>query len=203
MSEERVFRNQLREKNDQVFLAFYLATKEKDWAEMSRGFVRALEDELIYRGLTGQVLEATGELMTPGQRVLGERKLLGLSIESPTGTAPSMENPLPSASIPSGDVSAGVGPAPVAGKGSLIAPPSSGENSGAQNAAESGYGMVAYQRLPLAGKRDAFVADGFLYVRNDKLKEWLNHLRPGKCCPPSIASMGYHAKDCWIGNAVR
>jgi hypothetical protein len=55
-----------------------------------------------------------------------------------------------------------------------------------------------YRRLPLAAKRDAFIHDGFLYVRQSTLKEWVANLTHGKCCLPQRDGMAYHATECWV-----
>lgn len=116
---------------------------------------------------------------------------------------PGTEESLPKASTASGETSTASGIAPDAGLPRTTDQQSFGASAGAATYAGNGYGMVAYQRLPLSGKRDAFLAEGFLYVRNDVLKAWFNHLRAGRCCQPQTEGAGYHASDCWIANAVR
>lgn len=82
--------------------------------------------------------------------------------------------------------------------------PSSETSSGAPISADANYGIVAYQRLPLQGKRDAFApGDGFLYVRNDVLKEWVRRLTAGRCCPLQRKGQPGHSSDCWLRDAVR
>lgn len=101
-----------------------------------------------------------------------------------------------------GDSSTGPDHALVVGPGQVTALPSTEASSGALNGAESGYEIVAYRRLPLAGRRDAFIAEGFLYVRNKTLKQWFEHLCLGKCCPAQRDGMAYHSTGCWL-DAVR
>lgn len=237
MSAEREFRNELRVLTAQDFLDRYLSLKEVNWVEMTRGVTQAWEDELVFRGLSGKVLEATGEMVTPGKRYLTmhyhqtlqsdprSRQYKGLanvlptaetgsvslttatpSLKSPSektavASEPSMDNPLLSATIASGDSFSATEVVPGVGPDNRIVPPSSEESSGAPIGAANGFEMVAYQRLPLAGKRDAFLADGFLYVRQETLVGWLRRLQAGRCCPLARKGQG-HSSDCWLGRAL-
>lgn len=129
-------------------------------------------------------------------------RLLGISPKPRTQSdfvLTAMEQSLPEASTGSGETSIGEESAVAAALAKPTDQPSSEERPGVRTSAGNGYGMVAYQRLPLAGKRDAFIAEGFLYVRNDKLKEWFGHLRAGRCCPAAQEGAGHHSSDCWIG----
>jgi hypothetical protein len=110
---------------------------------------------------------------------------------------------LPEASTESGETSNDEVTAPVVVLDSQIGQPSSGTSRGAPITAESGFDVVAYRRLPLVAKRDAFIDNGFLYVRSAVLKSWIQHLTQGKCCRPQREALGHHASDCWIRDAVR
>lgn len=110
---------------------------------------------------------------------------------------------LPEASMGSGETSTGKDRAPGVVVNNSIAQQSIGVNAGAPTTAESGFDVVAYRRLPLVAKRDAFIDNGFLYVRSAVLKSWLQHLTQGRCCRPQRENLGHHASDCWIRDAVR
>lgn len=236
MSAERDFRDTLRGMGSGSFLAAYLGTTEKEWEEMPRGFLQAWNDELVFRGLSGEALEAIGELTTPTKRWLDHhyhntmmkdprsRQYKGLDNVSPTAETgsvslmtvtpsptllsqptvalePSTDSPLPSTTETSGDSFSATEVVPGVGPDNRIVPPSSEESSGAPIGAANGFEMVAYQRLPLAGKRDAFLADGFLYVRQETLVGWLRRLQAGRCCPLARKGQG-HSSDCWLGRAL-
>lgn len=142
-------------------------------------------------------------------QLLPVMRLLGMVGKEPSTNQsdyvliPGTADSLPKASTTSGETSTASETAPDVGLPKTTGQPSSEASAGAATYVGSGYGMVAYQRLPLSGKRDAFLAEGFLYVRNDVLKAWFGHLRAGRCCQPQSEGAGYHASDCWIANAVR
>lgn len=204
MSEERELRNQLQLMDPDAFLAAYLAVKESQWNEMSRGVLRAWNDELVVRRLVSEAEEAIGEVVTPSARHLTQRYGVRVSSSQPTtdGSGRSTDGPLPLVSTGSGEPLNEAERVELAELRRRIAPPSTGESSGVRNGAESGYEIVAYRRLPLAGKRDAFIAEGFLYVRNSVLRKWFEHMCLGKCCPAQVDGQAHHSTGCWL-DAVR
>src|ERR1700754_1921898 len=163
------------------------------------------------------VILGAGQTVTPKQaremweyamrELLPVAKLLGLVPKERTQEEfvliPGTVDSLPKASTDSGETSTASAIVPGAVGPKATGQPSLGASLGAATSVANGYAMVAYQRLPLAGKRDAFIADGFLYVRNETLREWFGHLKAGRCCKPQTQGEEYHASDCWIGNAVR
>lgn len=204
MSEEREFRDHLKAMTPQQFLAEYLALREEQWNCMSRGLLRAWNDQLVFNGMVTQVEDAIGEVVTPSARHLTQRYGVRASSSQPTtdGSEKLTAEPLPSASTDAGEPSNEPVRAAVVGPGRVIAQPSIGVSSGAPRDVESGYEIVAYRRLPLPGKRDAFVAEGFLYVRNKTLRDWFEHLCLGKCCPAQRDGAAHHSTGCWL-DAVR
>lgn len=80
---------------------------------------------------------------------------------------------------------------PASNVSELIAPPSSEERTGAPTSAARQFGVEVFLRLPLPGKRDAFVQDGFLYVREPFFKKL-----QGECCEPFQRDRRYHSSDC-------
>lgn len=179
---------------DNQVLAIYQHFTEKDWREMAAEEVRAWVSEIHRRGL-GTLLEAELKLRTlPHERAMtrvlateaGAR--VGKAIAKaifPTETSPSIEREDAAVAEPvrTNDL------------------PSSEESFGALTPAASGYGIAVYVRLPLSAKRDAFVADGFLYVREGVLADWVNHFKVGECCPARRNGNG-HNSDCWLGKLI-
>jgi hypothetical protein len=123
----------------------------------------------------------------------------GLLASQSTETA----QPLPEASTGSGGTLSAEEIVPGVGPVNSTDQPSSETNPGAPTTAANGYDVVAYRRLPLEAKRDAFVFEGFLYVRTAVLKNWVAKLTAGKCCPPQRTGNAYHSSDCWLRDAVR
>jgi len=125
--------------------------------------------------------------------------------ESPTPSeAPTGGSPRSRASTMSGDLQTGPPIVAAAEPGRVIAQPSSGASSGAATPVENGLQTEVYLRLPLNAKRDAFVHDGFLYVRRSVLQDWWSHLNSGKCCTQQRSGLSGHSSSCWIyQDAVR
>lgn len=110
---------------------------------------------------------------------------------------------LPEASTASGETSNGEATALAAALAKPTDQPSTGTSLGAPTTVESGFDVVAYRRLPLVAKRDAFLDNGFLYVRTAVLNSWVRHLTQGKCCQAQRSGGPGHASDCWLRDAVR
>ena len=134
--------------------------------------------------------------LTHEQRVMF---INGCLASLPTETGQS----LPEASMASGETSSASENAPGVGPVNATDQPSIGASVGAPIAAESGFDVVAYRRLPLVAKRDAFLDNGFLYVRTAVLRDWVARLTQGKCCRPQRENLGHHSSDCWLRDAVR
>lgn len=111
---------------------------------------------------------------------------------------PTQDTSLPEASTEPGESSNAREIARAAGLVKEGGLPSSEASSGAPTAAASGFGIEAYARLPLSAKRDAFVHDGFLYVRRATFREWFDHLTAGKCCTAQRNGGSGHSVSCWI-----
>jgi len=136
------------------------------------------------------------------RQLLPVARLLGIVKQDMTQSdfvlIPGTEDSLPEASTGSGGTLTASEIVPGVGPVNETALPSSEASGGTPTTAASGYGMVAYQRLPLSAKRDAFIAEGFLYVRGEVLKGWMRHLMAGRCCPAAEMGAGHHSSDCWV-----
>lgn len=142
------------------------------------------------------------------RNLLPVARLLGLAPQEPTqndyALTVAMENSLPEASTGSGGLSVDKGTAQAVAQLRGIGLPSAGTSAGAPSDAASGFAVEAYLRLPLPGKRDAFVHDGMLYVRRSVFRGWLDRFSVGRCCRPQKAGESSHASDCWVRrDAVR
>lgn len=130
--------------------------------------------------------------MPHGRRV---QVMNGLELSKPPATP---DTSLPEASTEPGESSNAREIARAAGLVKEDGLPSSEASSGALTGAASGFGIEAYARLPLSAKRDAFVHDGFLYVRRATFREWFDHLTAGKCCTAQRNGGSGHSVSCWI-----
>lgn len=170
--------------NEQV-IAIYHQFTEKDWREMAAEEVRAWSSEIHRRGL-GMLLRSQLTLKTlPHERAM--MRVLARESEGKAGL-------LVSETSLSTEMESAAAVEPI----NESALPSSEESFGALTPAASGFGIEEYLRLPLSAKRDAFVADGFLYVRKSVFRTWFNRLTPGKCCHARKVGQG-HNSDCWLG----
>lgn len=224
----------LRDLTQEQFRKLYLQTTESEWEETSTERLAECSREVERRGLKQNLLDQIGELTLPHERWLQKKVLEATESIRSSSTTSTSENaadlsseemrqeidsawadlketlrplkPLWDLVSQQGtsmeDVAASLAP-PVADHNET-AQPSSEASSGARTSADANYGIVAYQRLPLQGKRDAFApGDGFLYVRNDVLKEWVRRLTAGRCCPLQRKGVVGHSSDCWLRDAVR
>lgn len=132
-----------------------------------------------------------------------EQRVTYINGDPASSPVPTPEDSLPEASTGSTGTLNAQETAPGAGSANVTARPSIGASAGVPTGAESGFDVVAYRRLPLQAKRDAFIDNGFLYVRTAVLRSWMAHLTQGKCCRPQREDLGHHASDCWLRDAVR
>jgi hypothetical protein len=197
VSEEKEFRKTLQAMSDDEFKRAYLDTKEVGWASMTRGQLHHWMAEVNVRGLGEELEDANGEIRLAPARHLVAR------VDSDLAASETMTGlPLRVESTVSGGLSVEQVRALAVEPDNRTDPPSTEENSGAPNGAESGYEIAAYRRLPLSGRRDAFVADGFLYVRESLLQRWFSRLTLGRCCPAQRERQAHHSSGCWL-DAVR
>jgi hypothetical protein len=173
----------LRNLSQTEFFTRYLQLKESDWQAMPRMEIEAWRAEVNRRGLGQSLMDQIGEVTLPSSRWLEQRSRPGEPCEASTAN---------------GGLSITPEAVQAAEQLSRLALRSTEESSGAPTDAGSGYEIVAYRRLPLRAKRDAFIAEGFLYVRNDVLKEWVSHFILGKCCHSQRSGFSYHSTGCWI-----
>lgn len=113
-----------------------------------------------------------------------------------TGGSPSSKG-----SMVSGGTLTGSEIVPDVGPVNATDPQSFGMNSGVPMPAASGLQTEVYLRLPLSAKRDAFVSDGFLFVRDSVLKSWMRHFTAGSCCTQQRSGLSGHSSSCWIYSA--
>jgi hypothetical protein len=176
-----------------VGVAMGLIDSEEDVED--RKMLTRLANDPRFPGLTPDMVD-TVMALRPDQRatfISGHRE----SQNTETG------QPLPEASTGSGGTLSAEEIVPGVGPDLPTAQPSSETKPGAATTAESGFDVVAYRRLPLVAKRDAFISEGFLYVRTAVLKSWVQQLTAGKCCPPQRTGNAHHSSDCWLRDAVR
>lgn len=167
--------------------------------------------ETTVRLASGQEMsleEARAAWENAKKNLLPVARMLGLvpreRIQSDYALTVAMESSLPKASTGSGETSTGEERAVAVALAKPRDLPSTGTSAGVPSDAGSGFAVEAYLRLPLQGKRDAFIHDGMLYVRRSIFRGWLNRFSSGRCCKPQRNGETSHASDCWVQrDAVR